>query len=82
MRIVNRLQQKTESSLQLVYNSFSKDGKFYFGILIIDVLSELCNSLGISLCFEFEAFTLKESLEFLIIGDDTIVYNRELPCRV
>lgn len=51
-------------------------------MLIIKVLGELGNALGICLRLKLEPFSLKESLKLLVVGNDAIVNDRELPCWI
>jgi len=49
---------------------------------VVEELGELCDALGVSVSLEFEALSLKESLEFLIVCDNAIMDNSELPLGV
>ena len=51
-------------------------------MLRINVLGKLCNDLGVGLGLEFVAFGLEQSLQFLVVGNDTIVDNGEFPFGV
>jgi hypothetical protein len=51
-------------------------------VLVVDVLGQLGNALGVGLGLEAEALALEESLQLLVIGDDTIVNDGELPVGV
>jgi hypothetical protein len=48
----------------------------------VDVLGELGNALSVGLGLELEALGLEESLQLLVVGDDTVVDNAELPVGV
>jgi hypothetical protein len=76
---VNRLQEETESSLKLLDDSLDERGEAQVGVLRVDVLCEFGNGLGIGLGLELEALALKEGLKLLVVCDDTIVDNGELP---
>src|SRR5690606_23871851 len=54
----------------------------HIGVLIMDVLGELGNALGIRLGLEPEALALEQSLQLLVVGDNAIVDNGELPVGV
>jgi len=58
MWVVNRLQQETKSTLELLYDRLGKDGEINVWVLIVDVFGELCNGLSIGLGLEFETFAL------------------------
>jgi hypothetical protein len=49
---------------------------------IEEVFGELRNALGVGLGLESETLALEQGLEFLVIGDDTIVDNSELPLGI
>jgi hypothetical protein len=49
---------------------------------IEEVLGELCNALGIGLGLESETLALEKSLEFFVVGNDTIVNDCELPLGI
>lgn len=82
MREVHRLQEKTESPLKLLDDSLDQAGEAQVGVLVVDVLGELRNRLGISLGLKLEALALKQDLQFLVVCDDAIVDNREFPVGV
>jgi hypothetical protein len=48
-------------------------------VLVVEVLCELGNALGIGLGLELEALSAEEGLELLVVGDDTIVDDGEFP---
>jgi hypothetical protein len=51
-------------------------------VLVVDVLGQLGNALGVGLGLEAEALALEEGLQLLVVGDDTIVNDGELPVGV
>jgi hypothetical protein len=79
MGVVDGLEQQTESTLELLDNGLGQDSEFNVRVLIVEVLGELGNALGIGLSLKAEALALQEGLQFLVVGDDTVVDNRELP---
>ena len=42
-------------------------------MLVIEVLGELSDALGICLGLELEPLSFKESLKLLVVGDDAVV---------
>lgn len=76
------LQQQTERALQLLNDGLGQGGEVDCGVLVKDVLGQLRNRLGIRLRLKLHALTLQQLLELLVVGDDTIVDDRELPLRV
>jgi hypothetical protein len=48
-------------------------------VLVVEVLCELGNALGIGLRLELEALSGEEGLELLVVGDDAIVDDGEFP---
>lgn len=79
---VDGLEEKTESSLELLDDSLDERGEAQVRVLRVDVLCEFGNGLGIGLGLELEALALKEGLKLLVVCDDTIVDNGELPVGV
>lgn len=51
-------------------------------MLVVQVFCQLGNALGVCFCFEAEASTLKESPQFLVIGDDTIMNDGKFPLGI
>ena len=49
---------------------------------VIEIFGELCDTFGVCLGFELEAFAFEQSLELLVVGNDTVVNDSELPFRV
>lgn len=82
MRVVHALDEETESSLQLFDDGLDEGGEVNVRVLVVNVLGELGNGLGVGLSLELEALGLKESLEFLVVGDDTVVDDGKLPVGV
>jgi hypothetical protein len=58
MWVVNRLQQETKSTLELLDDRLGKDGEINVWVLIVNVFGELCNGLSIGLGLELETFAL------------------------
>lgn len=82
MGVVDRLHQQAKCTLELLDDGLCQDCEFNVGVLVIKVLGQFGNALGIGLGLESETLGLQQSLQFLIVGDDTIVNNRELPFGV
>ena len=51
-------------------------------MLVVQVFCKLGNALSVCFGFETEASALKESPEFLVIGDDTVMNDGKLPLRI
>lgn len=82
MRVVNGLDQQSVGTLELVNDSLGEVGEANIGVLVVQVLGELSNALGVGFGLELEALGAQEGLELLVVGDDTIVDDGELPGRV
>ena len=82
VRVVNGLDQQSVSTLKLLDDSLGKVGEANVGVLVVEVLGQLGNALSIGLGLESEALALEQSLEFLVVGNNTIVDNGEFPRRV
>ena len=79
MGVVNRLEQQTESAFQLLDHRLGEDGELNVRVLVVQVLGQLGDTLGVGLGLEAEALALQQGLQFLVVGDDTIVNDGELP---
>lgn len=77
--VVNRLHQKTESTLQLLDDGLGEGGEVDAWVLIVDVLGELGNSLSVGFGLEAETLRFEQYSQFLVVGDDTVVNDGELP---
>lgn len=82
MGVVDRLDEHTEGALKLADDGLGEDGEFNGGVLVVDVLCELGDGLGVGLGLELEALGLEERLDLLVVGDDAIVDDGELPVGV
>ncbi len=51
-------------------------------MLIVEVLGQLGDALGVCIGLEAETSSLQESLQFLVVGDDTVVDDGELPLGI
>ena len=51
-------------------------------MLVVEVFGKLCNALGICFGLELESLALKEDLQLLVVGDNTIVDYGKLPSGV
>ena len=51
-------------------------------MFVVKVLGKLGDALRVCFSLEFETLAFKESLELLVIGDDTVMNNCEFPVRV
>lgn len=78
MGVVDRLDQQSIGTLKLLDNSLDEIGESNLGVLVVDVLGELGNALGIRLGLKLEALAGEQGLELLVVGDDTVVDNNEL----
>ena len=79
---VHALHEKTESTLQLLDNSLDQAGEVEVRVLVEDELGQLGNGLSIGLGLEAHALGLQEHPQFLVVGDDTVVDDGELPLGV
>jgi hypothetical protein len=79
---VHTLDQQPISTLELADDSLGQLGETEVRVLVVEVLGELRDALGIRLGLEAEALALEQSLELLVVGDDTVVDDGELPVRV
>lgn len=79
---VHALHEKTESALELLDDSLDESGEVEAGVLIVDVLGQLGNGLSVGLGLEAHSLALEESPQFLVVGDDTVVDDGELPLGV
>jgi hypothetical protein len=75
--VVDRLQQETESTLQLCDDRLCERSEVDRGVLVVDVLGELGDTLGVRLALENLALALEQGLQLLVVGNDTIVDDRE-----
>jgi hypothetical protein len=82
MGVVDRLDEKTKSTLELLDDSLDERWEAQVWVLRVDVLCELSNGLGIRLRLELEALALEQGLELLVVCDDSVVDNAELPVGV
>jgi hypothetical protein len=78
MGVVDRLDKQSIGTLELLDNSLDEIGETNLGVLVVDVLGELGNALGIRLGLKLEALAGEQGLELLVVGDDTVVDNNEL----
>lgn len=76
------LDKEAEGTLELLHDSLREDSEVNVRLLVEQVLGQLSDALGISLCLEAEALALQQSSEFLVVGDDSIMDNGELPVHV
>lgn len=78
MGVVDRLDKQSIGTLELLDNSLDEIGETNLGVLVVDVLGQLGNALGIRLGLKLEALAGEQGLELLVVGDDTVVDNNEL----
>lgn len=76
------LEQETEGTLELLDDGLNEGGEIDVGMLVENVLRQFGDGLGIGLSFELETLGLKQGSQFLVVGDDTIVDDGELPLGV
>lgn len=79
---VYALHEKTEGALQLLDDGLDEAGEVEVGVLIENVLGQLGDGLSVGLGLETHSLGLEESPQFLVVGDDTIVHDGELPLGV
>ena len=82
MGVVNRLEEQTIGTLELGNNCLGQVDKVDGWVLVVQVLGQLGNALGIRLGLEAEALGAKEGPQLLVVGDDTVVDDGELPIRI
>src|SRR5277367_1690521 len=82
MRVMYRLEQETEGTLQLFDHRFCKDHEFDVWMLVVEEFSKLGNAFSVGIGFEFETLCLQKCSELFIVGDDTVVDHAELPIGV
>ena len=82
MGVVDGLDEKTVSTLELLNDSLGQVGEANGRVLVVDVLCELGNALSVGLSLELETLGLEESLKLLVVGDDTVVDDGEFPVGV
>jgi hypothetical protein len=80
--VVDGLEEETKGTLELLDDGLDERGEAQVGVLAVDVLCELGNGLSVGLCLELEALALEQRLELLVVCDDTIVDDSELPVGV
>ena len=80
--VVNALDQKTIGTLELIDDGLGEIGEADSGVLVVKILGELGNALGVGLGFKLETLALKQSLELLIVRDDPVMNDRELPVGI
>lgn len=62
MGVMDGLDEKTISTLELLDNGLGKVGEANGWVLVVDVLGELCNALSVGLSLELETLGLEKSL--------------------
>ena len=82
MRIMDRLEQQTKSTLKLLDDGLGQRGEVDIGVQVMEVLGELGDALSVSLGLEAEALALEEGPELLVVCDDTVVDDGKLPVGV
>jgi len=79
---MDRFEEETESALKLGDNSLCKNWEFDIWVLVENIFCKLGNSLCVGLGLKFEALSFEKNLEFLVVGDDAIVYDGKFPVRI
>jgi hypothetical protein len=82
MGVVDRLDQKTESSLKLLDHGLDESREAQVWVLAVNVLCELRDGFSIRLSLELVALALEQDLELLVVCDDAVVDDGELPVGV
>lgn len=80
--VVDGLDQQSVGTLKLLNNSLGKLSKANGLVLVVDVLGELGNALSISLGLKLEALGGEKGLKFLVVCNNTVVYDAEFPSGV
>ena len=75
MGVVNGLDEKTESTLEFLDDSLDQGGEAEVGVLRVNILGKLRDSFSVGLSLEFVALALEQSLQLLVVCDDTVVDN-------
>lgn len=82
MGVVDGLDQETKGALQLLDDGLDERGEAEVRVLSVDVLGELRDGLSVGLGLELVALALEQSLQLLVVCDDSVVDDRELPVGV
>jgi hypothetical protein len=82
MWVVDGLDEESESALELLDDGLDQRGEGQVGVLGVDVFCELGNGLGVGLSLELVALALEQGLQLLVICDDAVVDDGELPVGV
>lgn len=82
MGVVDGLDQQTVGALELGDDGLGQVDKVEVGVLVVDVLCQLGNALGVGLGLKLVALGLQKRLKLLVVCDDSIVDNGELPVGV
>lgn len=82
MWVVYRLQEQTVGALKLLDDRLGERDEVNVWVRIVDVLGELRNGFGVRLGLESKALALEERLEFLVVCDDAVVDDGELPIGI
>jgi hypothetical protein len=82
MGVVDGFNEQTVGALELLDHGLGKLGEADARVVIVKVLCKLGDALGIGLGLELEALSSQQGLELLVVGDDAIVDNGELPVGV
>lgn len=81
-REAHALHQQTKRTLKLFNDGLGQGGEVNGRVGVVNVLGELGDGLGVRLGLELEALALEESLQLLVVGNDTIVDDSKLPLGV
>lgn len=79
VRVVDRLDEQAIGALEFLDDGLGEVGETDLGVLVVNVLCELGNALGIGLGLELETLAAEQGLEFLVVCNDTVVDDGELP---
>lgn len=79
---MHRLHEQTKSTLQLLDDRLGQLDEAEIRVLIVNVLGQLRNGLCVGLGLKLEAFALEQRLELLVVCDDAVVHDGELPIGV
>ena len=79
MRVVDGFEEETKGALELLDDGLCEGGELDRRVLIVDIFGELGNGLCVGFGLKTESLALEEGLQFLVVGNDTVVNDRKLP---
>lgn len=82
MGVVNGFEKETESTLEFLDEALGQVSEFDVWVEVVEVLCQFGDTFCVGFGLEAETLALEKGLEFLVISDDTVVDNGELPSGV